>query len=210
VSSIFTAPMVSTTNSPPLSPPSSSPIYPSSPTSSSPDFGPTLSDLPSVQRQHTTDGYRAGLSAGKEDHTVAQAGFDQGYPVGVILGMRTGFLLGILSELGKLGIIEGKVLVEAEEEIEVAKLLKEMGERLGRGIVEELQQDDGLALSEIKDDNDTIKTWSTVDASWIDELPTIKKWSVVVADAGTKLGVDLTYKLYSSDKSEVADSFHEP
>lgn len=184
---------MSSTNSPPLSPPSSSPIYPSSPSSSSPTLGPTLSDLPSIQRQHTTDGYRAGLSAGKEDPTVAQAGFDQGYPLGVLLGMRSGYLIGALNELTKMGIVQGKVLGEAEEELEVTQLLKEMGDKLGKGIVEELQEEGGSVPSEVKDSDDAARTWSIVNATWIDELPTIKRWSGLVADAGKKLGINLTY-----------------
>jgi len=53
-----------------------------------------LSDLPSMKRQHMTDGYREGLSIGKA--RVMQSGFDEGYPIGVKIAMRVGPILGVL------------------------------------------------------------------------------------------------------------------
>ncbi|OAL40084.1 hypothetical protein AYO20_00502 [Fonsecaea nubica] len=53
-----------------------------------------LSDVPSLRRQHMTDGYREGLSVGKA--RVMQSGFDAGYPLGVEVGLRVGKVLGIL------------------------------------------------------------------------------------------------------------------
>lgn len=53
-----------------------------------------LSDIPTLRRQHMTDGYREGLSIGKAQ--VMQDGFDVGYPVGVEVGMRVGVVLGVL------------------------------------------------------------------------------------------------------------------
>ncbi|KIW88714.1 uncharacterized protein Z519_10760 [Cladophialophora bantiana CBS 173.52] len=59
-----------------------------------------LSDIPSLRRQHMTDGYREGLSVAKA--RVMQRGFDAGYPLGVELGLRVGKVLGVLE-----GIIHG-------------------------------------------------------------------------------------------------------
>ncbi|KIW78198.1 hypothetical protein Z517_08031 [Fonsecaea pedrosoi CBS 271.37] len=53
-----------------------------------------LSDVPSLRRQHMTDGYREGLSVGKA--RVMQSGFDAGYPLGVEVGLRVGKVLGVL------------------------------------------------------------------------------------------------------------------
>ncbi|KIY01413.1 uncharacterized protein Z520_02965 [Fonsecaea multimorphosa CBS 102226] len=53
-----------------------------------------LSDVPSLRRQHMTDGYREGLSVGKA--RVMQRGFDAGYPLGVEVGLRVGTVLGVL------------------------------------------------------------------------------------------------------------------
>jgi hypothetical protein len=53
-----------------------------------------LSELPAMQRQHTTAGYREGLSASKAKSM--QGGFDQGYPIGFELGLRVGKIFGVL------------------------------------------------------------------------------------------------------------------
>ena len=53
-----------------------------------------LSDLPAVQRQHMTAGYREGLSNSKAKSI--QGGFDRGYPIGFVLGIRVGRILGVL------------------------------------------------------------------------------------------------------------------
>jgi hypothetical protein len=53
-----------------------------------------LSDLPAMKRQHMNDGYREGLTASKAK--VMQAGFDEGYPIGVQIAMRAGPILGML------------------------------------------------------------------------------------------------------------------
>ncbi|KAL2426086.1 hypothetical protein ABEF95_010744 [Exophiala dermatitidis] len=59
-----------------------------------PQRGEILSDIPSLRRQHMTDGYREGLAVGKA--RVMQAGFDAGYPFGVEIGLRVGKVLGVL------------------------------------------------------------------------------------------------------------------
>jgi hypothetical protein len=56
--------------------------------------GELLSDLPTIKRQHMTDGYREGLSVGKA--RVMQSGFDDGYPIGVQIAMRAGKIVGVL------------------------------------------------------------------------------------------------------------------
>jgi hypothetical protein len=53
-----------------------------------------LSDLPAMQRQHMTAGYREGLSDSKAKSM--QGGFDEGYPIGFELGLRVGKIFGVL------------------------------------------------------------------------------------------------------------------
>jgi len=191
--------------SPPLSPPSSSPLYPSSPSSTtSASFGPTLSDLPNVRRLHTTDGYRAGLSAGKEDPVVAQAGFDQGYPVGILLGMRAGNILGTISELVRNGLLEKETVREAEDELSVARLIQDVGARLGSGIVEELENGhDVLPEGAIEGERDIGNaSWDDLDMSWIAELASIRKWSRIAEDATNGLGLGLGLSITAENKAQ--------
>ncbi|CAK7199057.1 Essential protein Yae1, N terminal [Sporothrix eucalyptigena] len=55
------------------------------------------SDMNRLQQDHSTAGYREGLSAGK--NATLQAGFDEGYPLGAALGTMVGGLLGLLEGL---------------------------------------------------------------------------------------------------------------
>lgn len=81
-----------------------------------------LSDLPSVKRQHMTDGYREGLSIGKAQ--VMQAGFDEGYPIGIAIALRAGRVIGCLE-----GVVAAKDIPE-ENKIPVRKLLDQAKQEL--------------------------------------------------------------------------------
>lgn len=92
-----------------------------------------LSDLPTLKRQHMTDGYREGLSISKA--RVMQSGFDAGYPVGVKIALRVGVVLGVLEgylagkALGEKGLeMVRKTYVKAQEELAVGSLLEGIDE----------------------------------------------------------------------------------
>ncbi|KAI0848239.1 hypothetical protein F5Y00DRAFT_96204 [Daldinia vernicosa] len=51
-------------------------------------------DTRRLQTQHTTEGYRDGITAGKAESM--QAGFDEGFDLGAELGLKAGRLLGLL------------------------------------------------------------------------------------------------------------------
>ncbi len=55
------------------------------------------SEIPHLNRAHTTAGYRDGIAAAKS--LSAQPGFDEGYPLGAALGARAGQLLGVMEGL---------------------------------------------------------------------------------------------------------------
>lgn len=93
-----------------------------------------LSDLPTIKRQHMTDGYREGLSIGKAK--VMQKGFDAGYPIGVSIAMRAGKVLGCIE-----GVLAAKdlsdesrrtvrkLLDRAKQELAITALLKDMNDQ---------------------------------------------------------------------------------
>jgi len=144
------------------------------------------------------------MSAGKEDPVVAQAGFDQGYPIGILLGMRAGNILGTISELVRNGLLEKSLMQEAEEELSVTRLLQDMGARLGKGIAEELEDGhDVLPESVDSDERDTGKpNWDDLDTSWIAELASIRKWSGVLANATSGLGLDMDVNTITESKPQ--------
>lgn len=93
-----------------------------------------LSDLPTIKRQHMTDGYREGLSIGKAK--VMQTGFDAGYPLGVAIALRAGKVLGYMegvleakdmSEESKVAV--KKILNRAKDELAITSLLKGMNDQ---------------------------------------------------------------------------------
>ncbi|KAK1829465.1 hypothetical protein QBC39DRAFT_435639 [Podospora conica] len=66
---------------------------PSSPTTLHPNQ-PHPSDIPRLQHDHTTAGYRDGITAAKS--SSVQPGFDEGFSLGATIGARAGELLGVL------------------------------------------------------------------------------------------------------------------
>ncbi|MCJ1420763.1 Essential protein Yae1, N terminal [Xylographa parallela] len=103
----FPVPHPQTTPPPPSPPPQSdllSDIFSSSPSPppshfphpSNPDsyHATHPSDIPRLRSQHSTAGYRDGLSASKTP--ALQPGFDEGYTLGAVLGLKAGELLGVL------------------------------------------------------------------------------------------------------------------
>lgn len=55
------------------------------------------SDMPRLEQEHATAGYRDGLTAAKAKS--AQGGFDEGFGLGATLGLRVGRVLGLLEGL---------------------------------------------------------------------------------------------------------------
>lgn len=52
------------------------------------------SDIHRLRQEHTTAGYREGITVAKG--TSIQAGFDEGFGLGATIGLRVGYLLGLL------------------------------------------------------------------------------------------------------------------
>jgi len=92
-----------------------------------------LSDLPVMRRQHMTDGYREGLAIGKAK--VMQKGFDDGYPIGVKMALRTGKVLGCLEgilaakDLGdEVRASVQKIHAQAKQELAISNLMKDLND----------------------------------------------------------------------------------
>ncbi|KAI4210408.1 MAG: hypothetical protein LQ351_006775 [Letrouitia transgressa] len=56
-----------------------------------------VSDIPHLRSTYITAGYREGISASKDP--ALQPGFDEAYPLGATLGLRVGYILGVLEEI---------------------------------------------------------------------------------------------------------------
>ncbi|KAI1097751.1 hypothetical protein F4804DRAFT_326628 [Jackrogersella minutella] len=56
-------------------------------------------DTRRLQTQHTTEGYRDGITAGKVQSI--QPGFDQGFSLGANIGLKAGWILGLLEGVNR-------------------------------------------------------------------------------------------------------------
>lgn len=123
-----------------------------------------LSDLPAVQRQHMTNGYREGLTDSKAKSM--QGGFDQGYPIGHELGLKVGQVLGVLegflASFGKDATKLPEELVQlyrkAKSELTVSQLLD--------GLDEEKLGDPGFGIEDLPvKTKETVQTWENLVAN---------------------------------------------
>lgn len=81
------------------------------------------SDMRRLQTEHTTAGYREGISAAKD--SSIQSGFDEGFSLGATIGLRAGQLLGTLEgifdavkgQTSEAALAAEKLLTEAREEL---------------------------------------------------------------------------------------------
>ncbi|KAL8903589.1 MAG: hypothetical protein Q9171_007352 [Xanthocarpia ochracea] len=170
-------------DSPPASPSTTTNNHPTEP-----------SDIPRLRGIHSTEGYREGVSDAK--HQAAQPGFDEAYPLGAILGLRVGYILGLLEALciadgvrkaqkpneeGR-GITKGdgqrfqRLLVQAKEELNIQKLCGE-----------EYWRSDGIWAYEVqgKAGEEDVTFWEVVD-----QHPAIRKWLEKVRDEMRNLGIE--------------------
>lgn len=97
----------------------SSPVRPSSSSSSLPRSSRLASaDLRNLRHTHSTLGYRDGITAGKAG--FIQPGFDEGYPLGGRIGLRVGWIQGVLRGLAFISPLDSEVaraVRDAEREL---------------------------------------------------------------------------------------------
>lgn len=91
---------------------------PASPTETAAHSTSHPSDMPRLQTEHTTAGYREGITVAKE--SSVQAGFDEGFSLGAALGAQAGQLLGLVE-----GIADALKTHVAETAEASAQLLRE-------------------------------------------------------------------------------------
>ncbi|KAI4123676.1 MAG: hypothetical protein LQ347_006060 [Umbilicaria vellea] len=135
------------------------------------------SDIPRLRTTHTTAGYRDGIAVSKT--TSLQPGFDEGYSLGAVLGLRVGYIIGVLEALyAALSATEkqriGKMLNEARDELSVEKVF-------ARGNWGE----DGVWVYEVAGKEEEVTFEEVADAH-----PVLKNWTSRVKEEMDKFGVD--------------------
>lgn len=159
------------------------------------------SDIPRLKEKHETEGYRDGVGKGKAE--TVQAGFDEGYTLGAVMGLRVGKILGLLQgQLAAIRKMTTKPECEkgwwGEQKSELQKFAGDAEEELKTeslfGI--EYWGKDGIWKYEVPGEKEGREVLFPDVAS---AHPLIKKWEGVAAKYAEMYGVDLR-KLERPDK----------
>jgi hypothetical protein len=140
-----------------------------------------LSDLPSRQRALDTDAYREGLVNSKGQHV--QEGFDEGYSLGAILGLRVGQILGVLH--GFVASWKGRdnqLFKETKATYDIAQRELAIEELLGQQWVNA----EGIWQWDVTGEDED-PTFTEV----AEQHPVVKKWANTVEEMADRWGVDL-------------------
>jgi hypothetical protein len=142
-----------------------------------------LSEIPRLRSEHSTAGYRDGLTAAKA--STIQAGFDEGYSLGAVIGSRVGAVLGILAGLC---IAVGKTELGPERDRMLALLERgSMELRTEFVFARKWWGEDGIWKFEVKGEEGAQVTFKEI----ADAHPLVQRWEGIVKDEVEKWGVDL-------------------
>lgn len=137
-----------------------------------------ISDVPRLREKHETEGYRDGVTEGKAK--FIQNGFDEGYTLGAVLGLRIGEILGLLEGLAGAygsGSEMDKLWAEAKDELKAEKVFSKDywdEEGIWKWNVPGETQDGQIVFEDV-----------------VKAHPLVKKWEDVVDVEIKKCGVDL-------------------
>ncbi|KAL8973110.1 MAG: hypothetical protein Q9183_000179 [Haloplaca sp. 2 TL-2023] len=154
------------------------------------------SDIPRLRSIHVTAGYRDGIASAKDE--ALQRGFDEAYPLGAIMGMRAGYILGVLEglchadrssnpqpriagESGGKGKASGEIdtqrlkglLIQAKEELMVSHLFGK-----------DYWKSDGLWEYQVQGQEEDVTFWEVVN-----QHPVIHKWLGTIKEEVQKAGL---------------------
>ncbi|KAK3335964.1 hypothetical protein B0T19DRAFT_436778 [Cercophora scortea] len=150
------------------------------------------SDVPRLQQEHTTAGYRDGVTVAKA--SSVQAGFDEGFGLGATVGAHAGRLLGLLEGLAaavqKMTSDDPSAPLPAESE-RLSSLLNDARAELSVQSVfsEEFWAPDGTWKYDVPElaagEEDTAVVFADVAAAH----PSLKKWDAVVRAEAERYGL---------------------
>ncbi|KAL8703262.1 MAG: hypothetical protein Q9201_003543 [Fulgogasparrea decipioides] len=164
------------------------------------------SDIPRLRSIHVTNGYREGIASSKDQ--ALQPGFDEAYPLGAILGLRIGYILGTLEGLcgayrsggsrteekdgtgGKKRVVneeQGRglrdLLAQAREELKVELVFGKAFWGSDGLWAYDVRKKDGQR-SAVEEEGGDVTFWEVVD-----QHPAVRKWLERVRDEVRKVGL---------------------
>jgi hypothetical protein len=160
------------------------------------------SDIPRLRSEHSTSGYRDGLSSAK--NTTIQEGFDEGYSLGAVMGLEIGIVMGVLE-----GVCNSIRDVGGDNEGEKKRtngLLENARRELQteRVFGSEWWGEDGTWKYEVigeRPDGTGDFTFKEV----VNSHPVVKKWKGLVQIEAEKWGLDLTIMEREEEKRVASD-----
>lgn len=169
------------------------------------------SDIHRLRQEHTTAGYREGITVAKG--TSIQAGFDEGFGLGATIGLKVGYLLGVLEGVAA-ALSRDPSLAAAHAE--AVKLLTEARGELGVQAVfsPEYWDSDGTWKYEVgarqggqaNDNGDEEVVFSHV----ADAHPLVRKWTAAVEAQMRRWGLEAQVPLLRRRDEEDAAAAAEP
>ncbi|KAF9776177.1 hypothetical protein IL306_005675 [Fusarium sp. DS 682] len=158
---------------------------PASPTEHRHDDQPGIthpSDIRRLQTEHTTAGYREGITVSKE--SSLQAGFDEGFSLGASVGMRAGQILGLLE-----GINEAVRGLNDADSSKIAELAKQANQELSTQALftSEYWSEDGTWKYKV---TPAAGAEDVVFSDVADAHPLLRKWTKIVDEQITVWKID--------------------
>lgn len=132
---------------------------------------PLPSDMPRLEREHVTAGYRDGVTAAKG--SSVQEGFDEGFSLGAEVGKRVGEVLGLLEGIHEAVGGDGELLKRAKEELAADKVFGK-----------EFWFEDGTWRFGVEKED-------LIFADVAEAHPLVKKWEGVMEEEVKRWGIDL-------------------
>lgn len=161
------------------------------------------SDIPRLKEKHETEGYRDGVTKGKGKSV--QVGFDEGYGLGAVLGLKIGKILGVLE-----GIHAAICTADGDEwmthRVLAAKLHDEARKELSTQSVFGSQWwgEDGIWKYDVPAEKDGMEVlFPDVGAAH----PLVQKWEKIVDEEVTRWVLDL--EIMDHDGSEAEEIVEE-
>jgi hypothetical protein len=147
------------------------------------------SDIHRMRSEHSTSGYRDGLSSAKS--TTIQEGFDEGYSLGAAFGLEVGALLGMLEGIHAAVLALGDYMLE--DEVKIKELLDTARKdlKLEQIFSRKWWGEDGnwtYPVAEDMEDGSEAFTFKEV----VRYHPMIMKWKELVDAEVEKWGLDVT------------------
>ncbi|KAH6671796.1 hypothetical protein B0J14DRAFT_81035 [Halenospora varia] len=151
-----------------------------------------VSDIPRLKEKHETEGYRDGVTNGKAQ--TVQAGFDEGYGLGAVLGLRIGKILGLLEGIcGALGVgvkgNEGEVFVDEKERLDTLFAAAKLELKTESVFGKEFWGEDGIWKFEIPGEGAEGKEVTFPDVA--SAHPLVVKWDRIIEEEVAKWRLDL-------------------